>query len=427
MPLRCLVISYYFPPTGGGGVQRITKLIKYLSKNNWEFTVLTSNANSLSNIPYDESFLEEIPERTEIIRLLNPVNKKQKLISREKTKPIKSNYFTRWISSFIFIPDIYKKWSNLAEEEVYSLTKKRNFDLIFVTSPPYSLACLASRLTENIKIPVVLDMRDPWITNPYKIFPSRIHFKREKKLEKQMVTKIKFGISATKSLIDHYLYSGYITSSSNWLCISNGFDEEDFAIHPQMLKKDVFNIAFSGTFYSHINNPKFLFKAISKLPIEKRRKILFHHIGNSNINLEKLASKYNISGNVKEWGYKEHLECLSLLAGMDSLCFILDSSNRNAKNTIGGKVYEYLRLRKPILALVPENGEAAHLIKNTSSGIVVDPHDEKTLIETLKRWISNKPIITSLKPIEEYERSFLAQKYLHFFQKILSETNSQNM
>ncbi len=421
MSKRCLVVSYYFPPVGGGGVQRVTKLIKYLSRLSWKFTVLTSNLEDSSNISQDDTLVNDIPNSIKIIRLSKRLVTQQKFLLGKILATFKASFFIRWISSLIFIPDIHKKWSLHAEKKIYELLKKEKFDLVFITAPPYSLTCLASRLTKLIDIPVVVDLRDPWTTNPYKIYPSSWHLKREKKLEKNSISSIKFGISAYKSLIDLYEKLGYITDKDNWGYIPNGFDENDFKIIPRKQKEDFLNIAFSGTFYSHVNNPKVVFKAISKLPLELQKRINFHHIGDSNINLKKVAAKYNLTSQLIEWGYKNHKECLEILSGMDILCFILDSPNPNAQNTIGGKVYEYLRLGKPILALVPENGEAAQLITETSSGKVINPINEKNIVKTLQDWLNDKPVLSRKIALDTFERRNLAQKYATFFEKVCSK------
>ena len=152
-----------------------------------------------------------------------------------------------------------------------------------------------------------------------------------------------------------------------------------------------------------------------------RDKIVFHHIGESVISLQKLASRYQVEKNIKSWGYRSHKECLDILAGMDAFCFILDSKNPNSGNTIGGKVYEYLFLKKPILALVPEKGEAAEIINNTQSGMVIDPYQSATIADQLCRWIKDKSAMKIDSTIDFYDRFELAQKYGKFLELVISK------
>lgn len=417
MAKRCLIVTYYFPPTGGGGVQRITKLIKYLSREQWQFTVFTSA--DTGNLPSDSELLDEIPDTVQINKIpLSGI----KGTDSSLTSTIKSTFFIRWVSSFMFIPDRYKKWKDAVKDKILEFIRNETIDIILITTPPYSLALLAAELTEKIQIPVVLDMRDPWTMNPYKIYPTKWHLKKDWKIEKNTIRQIKYGVSAYKSLIEFYENSIDDFNVGNWRHIPNGFDEEDF-LHtdPVVLDNKKFNIAFSGTFYSHINNPDLLFKAIRNLRTDLKGKIRFHHVGSSNIALKKRASAYNLFTNMVEWGYRSHKECLNILAGMDAYCFILDSSNPKSIYTIGGKVYEYLRLGKPVLALVPPGGEAADLINKNKAGIVLDSHDSDGLEKALTSWLEEKPHPEVSKNRFEYERARLAEKYSEFFNQIIQQ------
>ena len=102
---------------------------------------------------------------------------------------------------------------------------------------------------------------------------------------------------------------------------------------------------------------------------------------------------------------------------------ILDSSNKNAEKTIGGKVYEYLRLNKPILALTPTGGESAKLIDETNSGIVVDPYDHLKIADTISNWIKAAPNKRIIKDYSSFERSSLAKQYRDFFEQVLSTSS----
>jgi len=413
---RCLIVSFYFPPTGGGGVQRIVKLIKYLSRTDWHFKVITSG--DPGNLPSDAKLLDEIPQKVQIVNISLSGKKSSNKIP---ASAVKSTFLLRWISSFMFIPDRYKKWVDDVKNKILENHQNETFDLILITTPPYSLALLAAELTEKIHIPVVLDMRDPWTTNPYKIYPTAWHLKKDRQMEMKAIKRIKYGISAYSSMIDFYKNRIDNFNAENWRHISNGFDEEDFLnIKPVALDNRMLNIAFSGTFYSHINNPKLLFKAIKSLNPGLKEKIKFHHIGSSHIDLKKLAASFDLSSNVVEWGYRAHNECIDILSGMDACCFILDSSNPKSNYTIGGKVYEYLRLGKPVLALVPPAGEAADLINLNKAGIVIDSNDICGIQNVLTSWLKEKPGVEISESRFEYERERLAEKYSEFFNQIIA-------
>ena len=411
MAKRSLIISYYFPPVGGGGVQRIVKLIKFLSRSGWNFTVLTSD-NDLVSLPEDQALLTEIDDSTKIIRI--PINNEtDRSGSRLKSiLPSRAGFIQRWLSAFLYIPDIRKRWLKTLHPVLMEEINRNHYDCILVTSPPYSLAVYAAQLTDELSIPVILDMRDPWTSNPYKIHPTPYHYHKDLKIELKSISRIEYGVSAYESLIHFYKEQIRNFETASWVVIPNGYDENDFEnLKNETLDNGKFNLAFSGTFYSHINNPIPLFKAIKQLSEIAKNKILLHHIGDTQINLPKIISKYGIGNSVKLWGYLSHSDCIEKLNQMDAFCFILDDRNKKSVNTIGGKVYEYLRLKKPILALVPENGEAADLINITKSGKVISPHNTAKICAILEDWINGNADL-EFTGIEAYSREKQTRQFL---------------
>jgi len=146
------------------------------------------------------------------------------------------------------------------------------------------------------------------------------------------------------------------------------------------------------------------------------KKINFHHIGSSVYDLQSLAKKYNIEDLYVSWGYKNHKECLEILKSMDAFTVILDSNVENADTTIGGKVYEYLRYKKPILGLVPKKGEAAQLISKTKSGIICDSHVANDIAEAVNNLKSRK---FDYIDIEKFNRMNLAKQLNNYLLKII--------
>jgi glycosyltransferase involved in cell wall biosynthesis len=412
---RGLLVSYYFPPTGGGGVQRWVKYLKYLSGLGWEFCVIANDHSPDS--PKDETLLNELPQNIKIIRTqssgtVDTIRSKFPFLKQ-------SGYWQRWISAVFRITDSRLAWNSIAGKYLKDELANNDYDVVIVTSPPYSLAFLASAINENLNCPVVLDLRDPWTINPYKIYPTRIHRILDEHREKKTISKIDYLISAYQSTTDNYKNNIHNFNSKEVLILPNGYDEEDFkniaAI--ESFKGGSYNIGFSGTIYSHLNTPDPVFEAMSKL-IKKGMDIHFHHVGTSVYDLSELAKKYNIQKNIHVWGYTDHKSSLQLLQMMDALCLILDDRWPQSENTIGGKFYEYLRLKKPIFAVVPEKGEAAKVINKTNSGIIVSAKDSEIIAQNLKSLFINKQEFT-WDSLEEYNREHQAEELNEYLEKII--------
>ena len=415
MAKRGLIITYYFPPSGGGGVQRWTKFVKYLTRLDWQLTVITAAVENTA--ASDATLLAEIPAETQIIR---PDDVKNfNTIKNYILRKISKGYWQRWSGSLINITDSRKSWNNTIKPIIDKELDRNSYDAVIFSLPPYSLAELAAHYTENLAVPVFLDMRDPWTKNPYKIYPTALHRYLDEKKENKVIARIKNLICAYQSIPDGFEESDISLADKAVIVIPNGYDEEDFndLTKLELPEKNGFQLAFSGSFYSHLNKPDALFEAIKLLAVSGVE-IQFHHIGESVYDLRTLGRKYGISDRVTLWGYKSHGECLEILNSMDAFCVMLDPGFKNADKTIGGKVYEYLRLMKPILAIVPEKGEAANLVLGTKSGLVCSSNNAQEISAVLQKIISASGQF-KYSDVTNYRRDHLAQRLDNFISEKL--------
>jgi len=421
---RCLIVAYYFPPIGGAGVQRIVKLIKYLSREKWQFTVVTADENSRVQ-PTDESQLLELPDNLKVLRVpsLLPVGGKSRIMKLPVLQ--QAAYWKRWLAAWLSIPDMRKKWIEPASKVILRELELTTYDCIMLTIPPYSVGLLATELQKKTNVPVILDLRDPWSAHPYKIHPTRWHKQINREMEFGIMKSIHYGISAYAKLLD--LYESEIPGfqRKNWKFIPNGFDEQDFVgLKPRQLDSDFLNIGYSGTIHSAINNPQILFKAIAKFNKKagaSGKKIFFHHVGKSQVDLKRIARKFGIDNQIQLWGYRSHREALQILSAMDAFLLLHDDQFEDSKYIVAGKVYEYLRLKKPILGLVPEQGEAAELIRNTDAGVVISPNNQEHIVQTLEQWAVKVPDFDFID-LEKFSREGQAQKFLEVFEHTVSES-----
>jgi glycosyltransferase involved in cell wall biosynthesis len=402
---------------GGGGVQRWVKFIKYLSRWDWDFTVITAEVEESS--PGDESLLAEVPKSVKIIRvaLAKQHRKRKKFFNLRLSR----GYWQRWMSAFVHVVDSRYKWNNIVQPSIENEISQEKYDALIFTLPPYSMGKLAADFTAKHNIPVFLDLRDPWTINPYKIHSTPVHSYLDRSYERSAISGIEYCISAYRSTLDHF--SKYISNftPSKAILIPNGFDIEDFVgLRPEPLAvAGGFNLAFSGTFYSHVNNPRYLFAALRRLR-EEGYDIHFHHIGSSVYDIVKLAQKYTIQSQVHIWSYQEHKKCLRILKSMDALCVILDERIKHADKTVGGKLYEYLGLKKPVLAMVPKEGEASKIINETNAGIVCSSYKITQICQALKKIIAGQMTFT-FAGIEKYSREKQAMQLKSFIEARLKK------
>ena len=426
MDRRALIITYYFPPLGGGGVQRMAKLVKYASRLGWHFTVITADEPT-HIIPTDPTLNEDIPDSVRVRRIPFPgwPGAKRGFSALTQT----AGFFKRYISAWLYVPDSRKKWLEKAWPRIRHELQSEKYDVVLISIPPYSLSFLAQAIKKEFTLPVILDLRDPWSMNPYKIYPTPLHRIWDRRTERRIIANISYGISAYRRLLDYYGKTVPGFKADFWQVIPNGFDRDDFEeLGPvEMEKKATFDIAFSGTVYSHINHPTPLFKAMARLRREHSvptDRLRFVFVGKAHIDLKKLAGKFALQDQLSVRPYLPHRQSLRVLQRADVLCVILDDRDPRSAYTVGGKVYEYLALKKPILALVPPDGEAADLIRATASGIVVSPQNIGGIAQVLKRLMQDDGPPLTFNGIEEFDRQRQAQAFIRFFEKVVASAAS---
>ena len=388
---KVLILTYYFPPLGMGGVQRVTKFVKYLPLLGWQPYVLT--VKEVEYIVKDPSLLEDISGRTEIFRtgsfdplrvwfgLKNFLKKEKK-----KDKPIKAYTIRRSkFLSWLFFPDNKVGWTPFALRKGLSVCRREKIDLIFSSSPPPSLHLTGYLLKVLTGIPWIADFRDPWIGYKLESFPTPFHAFLKKRLERLIVNKAD-GVITANPAITRELETRYPQEKKICL-VSQGYDEEDFRTY-QTSTSEIFTIGYLGTF-SLDCDPEPFFAALSELINQRRipkQKVQFVHVGVSmGIDLDRLMEKYKLKDIVQQKGYLPHGKSLGEMRKVSLLLLITS----DFPQVFPAKTFEYLRLQKPILGIVPLKSEVAQFTTGVDIGKVVSPEDIKGIKEALLFFFSN--------------------------------------
>ncbi|MCJ7509216.1 MAG: glycosyltransferase family 4 protein [candidate division Zixibacteria bacterium] len=423
---KVLIISYYFPPMGMGGVQRALKFAKYLPSFGWQPIILT--VKDVDYFAKDYTLLDELPSDVKIIRtgsldplrlsyLLKRITRKTKESQGETYTPLKAK-----ILSWFFFPDNKIGWFPFALVKGINICKKEKVDLILSTSPPPSCHLIGYVLKRLCGKPWVADFRDLWFGPQYEFFPTPLHTAARKIIEKT-ISKNADAIVTVNHKITEYI-QGY--SPKTIETIFNGYDREDFNFE---IKKptDRFTILHFGTFGPGLN-PEPFFKALSNLIRKKlinSNNIKFIKTGQTiGLNLQSLLDKYNLKDITQTLGYvSSHKGALQILAQAD-LLLLITSLSPQSKYVTPGKVYEYLAANRPILAIVPEDSSAAQIIQFTQTGKVISPDRieeiEKAILDYYQNYLEKR---SGLKPnraeINKFERKYLTSKLATLFDRTI--------
>ncbi|PRR79404.1 hypothetical protein CLLI_08840 [Clostridium liquoris] len=439
-----LMIAQIFPPMGGSGVQRTLKFVKYLRKFGWEPVVVTVG-NTAFNYLKDPTLEKEIPENLEIVRFdeklnftgneaTNLLNKYEKLINNDEIiceyKNIinnlsKENNGEELLKAFL-IPDYSSFWAMDVLDKIDEYIDFNSIDILYSTSGPYSDHIIGYFLKDRFNKPWVCDFRDEWTNNPYVNFDkSGIVYNIMRNMEINILNRCNMIITTTPLAKENYINDLNIPESKV-IVITNGYDEEDFKNIPiDAGKRDKFRIMHNGLLYM-IRTPETFFQAIRMLLDNKRIdkdkiEVIFSYTENKDKWLKYLREN-NMESIVKFNDYMSHNESIKLSMNSDMLLLIVGSGEKN-KGVYTGKVFEYLRMGKPILALSPKQSVVEKLLNETNCGMNFEFEDvngiSNYIYKEYKDWqnsIKNK--CNSSKLITKYERKNLTRKLANIFDEI---------
>jgi hypothetical protein len=388
---KVLILAYYFPPLGMGGVQRVAKFAKYLPRFGWKpYVVTVKEAEYLAK---DYSLLEELPAEVEIIRtgsfdplriwfILRSVFGKGKRESEPvKNSPIQKSKLSRWF----FFPDTRVGWMPFALMKALRLCRKEKIDLIFSSSPPPSVHLTAGLLRLLTGIPWIADFRDPWVGYKLETIPTPFHLFLKQKAQRWIINRADLVIAANPAIRSHFEVRYPETKKIR--LVSQGYDEEDFDTH-QPFASEVFTIGYLGTFSPDCDPEPFL-SAMGEWidqSIIPREKVKLIHVGiSTGIDLDGLTEKHRLRDVVERKGYLSHRQALDQMKDV-SLLLLVTSDH---PSVFPAKTFEYLRLKKPILCIAPPESQIAMFLTEMKVGRVLSPDDRAGIKETLQSYFSD--------------------------------------
>ncbi|MCU0459737.1 MAG: glycosyltransferase [Bacteroidales bacterium] len=369
-PSKVLIITYYWPPSGGAGVQRWLKFTKYLPSAGWIPVILTVKPEYAAYPFRDESLYGEIPvdvevHRTKALNYFALYNKDQSKIPHAgfasgDGKGLKSAV-SRFIRGNFFIPDPRRGWNRYAYRKACELIKSENITHIITTSPPHSTQLIGLRLKRRFPgLKWIADLRDPWTEiYYYDMFrPSLPARMIDRELEKRVLTRADRLIT-----VGHTLASAFAekadAAEDKTVVLPNGFDEEDF----QGLTGSVperFTITYVGTLSPAYPVRGFI-DAVRDLKINDMPVVL-RFVGTVPGDIRSQFPA-DVNGQNPEFiSYCEHPEAIRHMMNSSMLLLIIPD-HRSNRSILTGKIFEYLATEKPILFLGPDDGDAARLLK----------------------------------------------------------------
>ncbi len=412
---KVLFIAHKSPPSGGGGVLRTVKFLKYLHEFSWKVFLITGKPTGV----IDESLNNEIDPSVEISQTGSITPR----ILFSLLKKLKLTKIRLFLDKHLLIPDKLIGWIPFVVNRSKKLIREKNIDTIYTTSPPHSTHLAGLKLKKKYKYLFwVSDFRDAWCENPFREKSrNSLSHKIEERLEKKIMTHSDKLIFNTHSSMKTYLlkYGALIESKS--CVIPNGFDKADFLDIPKTPKNSNFRILYTGDVYGIRSLKPFLegLKIFLKEKPKSKEKIKIEFRSYFINPKERIrVEKSDIKDLFKFGDFLPHKKCLKQMKKSDLLLLIAGQGEE--KVMIPGKFYEYLGSGTPILA-ISKNGELTDILKKTDAGDWADPNDYDKISAIISKyfdsWEQNKKFTPNNKKILLYDRHYLTEK-LH---KVLSD------
>ncbi len=393
---KVLIITYYWPPAGGSGVQRVLKFAKYLPEFGWEPVILTVENGEYPAL--DSSFEDDIPKNMKVYKTksLEPFHIYKALTGQSRDTKIDTNILksesegirekiSKWIRLNIFIPDARIGWMAYAIKQGIEIIENENISVIFSTSPPHSLQLSAMRIAQKSKKPWVADFRDPWTSIAYYQKQNRFTLtkKLDRYLEKKVLQACKKPITVSYSIKKELDRTG---NRQDTEVICNGYDSADFKHHNYIPTPGKIKITYAG-FISDNSIPDVLLKMISSNTTSKYDNIELHIYGKTTDSFDKAVVLYGVESKVIKHGYVSHKYLAEQLIQSDALLMVVDDVPDN-KGILTGKLFDYMGSKRPIIAIGPKDGEVEKIIHDTSSGWYVEYGDDDKMSQCLEELIS---------------------------------------
>ncbi len=427
---KLLIISYYWPPAGGPGVQRWVKFAKYLNQAGYNCHVVTVDEQHGSYPSIDKSLEKEIAasihvtktKSFEALKVFSSVFKKEKVPYAgipDKNKMSNIGKIALYIRSNFFIPDARIGWNNYAIDACREIIEKEKIDVIITTSPPHSTQLIGLTLKKQFpKIKWLADLRDPWTDIYYYSKLSHTENSKKKDLRFEKMVLENADVVTVTSPLTKVVYAGKIdkTFADKISVITNGYDEDDF-LNPIVPNLPSFTISFAGTVNEQFGIEGFV-EAVKNLsfknnpPAGEAGNIVLHFIGTMDNYTKQLLEK-EIPFNHKITSYVPHKELLSSLT--ESQVLLLSIPKGNNQGTIPGKLFEYLACQKPIVCLGTEGCSAGEIISECEAGKTFI-HADKTEIENYLQhlytnWSEGKDNKVKSTTYKKYSRKELTKKF----------------
>ncbi|SDF54054.1 glycosyltransferase [Epilithonimonas hungarica] len=442
---KVLIVTYYWPPAGGPGVQRWLKFAKYLPEFDWKPIIYTPENPSYPLV--DETLTKEVPENLKIIKtniwepyqLAEKFSKSNKKFKGGQFDVGKNQSFMSKLSIFIrgnfFIPDARKFWVRPSIQFLKQYLKENNIDVLVTTGPPHSLHLIGLGLKKELpNLKWIADFRDPWTEISYykHLKLTSGSDRKHRQLEKSVFENADLTLATSYKDAENFKKNG-----ANAFCITNGFDESENSrvgeLESERIRKlegnetmkpsnSKFTLSYVGVL-EQLRNPENLWKALENLcktNSDFANDLELKFVGRVDDKILNEIESSVLKNNIKNLGYLSHNDSVNEMQNSD-LLLITNFPNESSKGIIPGKLFEYLATGKQIISFGPKDADVETILNKTKAGKHFDYQSNLGIREFISSlyedWKSGKSIQNEAN-INEFSRKELTKKLVELLDEI---------
>ena len=426
---RVLVITYYWPPSGGSGVQRWVKFAKYLPSEGWQPVIYTPSNPDLGSV--DESLLSDIPSEAEIIkrRIFEPYGIYRKLTGSKGQIKVEANpggggkgsflkRLSMWVRGNLFMPDPRCLWIRPSVRFLTKYLKEHPVDVIVSTGPPQSMHLIARKVSLATGIPWVADFRDPWTKIFY--FKHLMLSKRAERKHHELEQRVLDDATAVVA-VSPLVQADFAAMTKTPVClVTNGYDESDYT--ETIVPEKGFNVVHTGLLTAE-GNPVELWKVLGKKCREDADFAASFRLtlaGKTDETVLESIRQAGLGDYLTDLGYIDHNKAV-MQQRKASVLILPIREEPETKAILPGKLFEYLAARRPVLGVGTGEGAMAEVLKETGAGQIFDWDDRAGISDYVERlWSAFRSgeVMTATADIEKYSRRMTTRKMVEIFEQV---------
>ncbi len=398
---KVLIISYYWPPAGGPGVQRWLKFAKYLPQFGFEPIILTVHPDEATYPVRDESLLGETSKMevhhtstSELFGTYQKASGRKEVpysgFANESDKPGPRQKLAKFVRGNFFIPDPRKGWNKHAIPKALELIDKYQITNVVTTSPPHSTQLIGLKLKQQRAINWLADLRDPWTDIYYyhQFYPTKVAQKIDAGLERKVLEQADNVACVSADIKRLFAEKSKDINPEKIVVLPNGFDAQDFEAEVAEVPESDFLICYTGTITSDYKVETFL-EVLKRLQKTTERKIRLQFIGKRDEQTEKLLKEYDGDFKIELLGLVSHKEAVQVMKSCHALLLAIPKIKNN-EGILTGKIFEYLAAQKPIIGIGPSHGDAAQILTETAAGAMLDYDSKDEMYSFIEQLIQKK-------------------------------------